>query len=99
MDTCRCRNRVRAADSVPIVTRRPEQPVLSGGGGGGSDREVEREFWLWPLPPAGSTRVVCQWLDLGIAQTTQQIDTTPMVDAAKRATPLWLPTPADPGNT
>lgn len=80
------------------VSQRPEHPVLSGGSGGGDDREVEREYWLWPLPPAGSTKVICQWLDFGISQTTQRFDTTPMVEAAKRAAPLWPSTPADPSD-
>lgn len=78
------------------ASRRPEQSVLSGGGGNGSDREVEREYWLWPLPPAGSTKVVCQWLDFAISQTTQHFDTTPIAEAAKRAEPLWPSTRADP---
>ena len=41
----------------------PDHPVLQGGGAGGGDRSVDRDHWLWPLPPPGRLRVVCQWLD------------------------------------
>lgn len=69
----------------------PAEPVLSGDGGGGDEREIERAYWLWPLPPAGSAQVVCQWLDLGIPRTAQSIDTTLILEAAGRAVPLWPP--------
>jgi hypothetical protein len=41
----------------------PDWPVLIGGGGGGGDRSVDRDYWLWPLPPLGPLRVACQWLE------------------------------------
>lgn len=67
----------------------PGHPVLMGGGGGGGSRSVDRDYWLWPLPPAGSLRVVCQWLDQDIDVQTQDLDATPFLEAAARARPAW----------
>jgi hypothetical protein len=67
----------------------PDRPVLHGGGGGGGRRSVDRDYWLWPLPPAGQLRVVCQWLDQGIEITVHDLDAQPFLDAALRATPAW----------
>lgn len=67
----------------------PDHPVLSGGGGGGGDRAVDRDYWLWPLPPAGPLTVVCQWLVLGIQATSQEIDGDQVTAAASRATRIW----------
>lgn len=69
--------------------RTPDHPVLSGGGGGGGDRSVDRDYWLWPLPPQGSLKVVCQWLMLGIEPTTSDIDADQVVAAAARAVSVW----------
>jgi hypothetical protein len=73
----------------PADAQPPDRPVLSGGGGGGGARAVERDYWLWPLPPAGKLTVVCQWPQLGIGPTTSQIDADQVVDAATRAQPIW----------
>jgi hypothetical protein len=70
-------------------TWEPDRPQLSGGGGGGGDRSVDREYWLWPLPPAGRLRAVCQWLDQGIDLSVHDLDAQPFLDAAARAVPLW----------
>jgi hypothetical protein len=67
----------------------PDHPVLSGGGGGGSDRSVDRDYWLWPLPPAGPLKIVCQWLKLGIEPTVSEIDGALAVAAAARSQPVW----------
>lgn len=67
----------------------PDHPVLHGGGGGGGDRSVDREYWLWPLPPAGVLRVVCQWTDQDISLSAQDLAAGPMLEAARRASPLW----------
>lgn len=70
-------------------TWEPNHPVLQGGGGGGGPRSVDRDYWLWPLPPAGRLRVACQWLDQGIAQSVQDLDARPFLDAAARSQPVW----------
>ncbi|WP_432498889.1 hypothetical protein [Kineococcus auxinigenes] len=74
---------------VPPADWQPARPVLHGGGGGGSPRSVDRDYWLWPLPPPGSLRVVCQWLDQGIEQSVHELDTEVFLQAAQRAQPLW----------
>ncbi|WP_369069423.1 hypothetical protein [Kineococcus terrestris] len=72
-------------------TWRPDRPVLSGQGGGGGPRSVDRDHWLWPLPPPGRLRVVLQWPQQGIATTTHDLDAQPFLDAAARARPVWEP--------
>lgn len=67
----------------------PSPAVLSGGGGGGSDRSVDRDYWLWPLPPTGPLTIVCQWLKLGIGPTTSKVDGALAVAAAARSRPIW----------
>lgn len=69
----------------------PARPILNGGGGGGGRRSVDRDYWLWPLPPAGRLRVVCQWPDQGIGRIGHDLDAQPFLDAASRAQPLWPP--------
>lgn len=67
----------------------PDRPVLSGGGGGGGMHSVDRECWLWPLPPPGRLSVVCQWLDQDIEMAVHELDAQPFLDAAARAEPVW----------
>ena len=67
----------------------PDHPVLQGGGGGGGDRSVDRDYWLWPLPPPGRLRVVCQWLDQDIELHVEDMQSEPFLTAASRARPLW----------
>lgn len=67
----------------------PDHPVLMGGGGGGDGRSIDRSYWLWPLPPAGRLRVVCQWLDQDIDMQTQDMDASVIRDAASRSRPAW----------
>ncbi len=69
--------------------RTPDHAVLMGRGGGGGDRSVERDYWLWPLPPAGSLTIVCQWSHVGIEPTTSHLDAAEIVAAANRAQPVW----------
>lgn len=71
----------------------PERPVLQGGGGGGGPRSVDRQYWLWPLPPAGPLRVACQWPAQEIPLTVHDLDAAPFLDAAARSRPVWSPPP------
>lgn len=64
-------------------------PRLSARAAGGGDRYVDRDDWLWPLPPAGLLRVAFQWLEQGIAMSTQDLETDPFLEAATRAQPVW----------
>lgn len=82
--------RVTNLDNLALISAdRPVRPTLTGGGGSSSNQHAERDYWLWPLPPAGPAKIVCQWLDFDIERTTQQIDTALIVEAANRAVPLW----------
>lgn len=79
------------------IDRTPDRPVLSGGGGSGDERSAARDYWLWPLPPAGPLKVVCQWLMYDIQPTTQVIDGEEVAAAAARAMPIWSE-PGSPGD-
>ena len=70
---------------------RPDRPVLNGQGGGGGQRAIDRDYWLWPLPPPGRLRVVFQWPQQGIETTTHDVDAQPFLDAAARSQPVWGP--------
>jgi hypothetical protein len=61
--------------------------VQRGGGGGGLT--WEQDYWLWPLPPAGTLQIACQWLPAGIEETVVEIDAAPIREAAARAVELW----------
>lgn len=67
----------------------PDHPVLHGGAGTGGPRSVDREYWLWPLPPAGRLRVACQWLAQSIELSVHDLDAQPFLDAAARAQSIW----------
>lgn len=67
----------------------PGHAVLRGGGGGGSSRSTDRDYWLWPLPPAGRLRVMCQWPARGIELTVHDLEAEPFLEAAGRAEPVW----------
>ena len=63
--------------------------VLSHNGGGGSDRRWTGRMWLWPLPPAGPLTLAFIWPELKVPETTVEIDSTPIRDAAAQAVELW----------
>ncbi len=71
----------------------PEPPVLAlnGGGGGGGDEEFSGSgtLWLWPLPPAGDLRLVCQWTDFGLEETSLMLDGGVLRSAAAGVQPYW----------
>ena len=67
----------------------PSRPILTPGGGGCGQRDADRGYWLWPLPPAGRLLVVCEWPARDIAQAVHEVDGSLLTDAAARATPLW----------
>lgn len=48
-----------------------------------------RGIWLWPLPPLPTMRVVCAWPDRGIAETSVEVPTAGLHEAAARARPVW----------
>lgn len=73
----------------------PTRPTLTGNGGRGDRRSADRDYWLWPLPPAGPMKVLCQWLQQGIELTVHHIDADAFVEAARRSRPIWAVAPPD----
>jgi hypothetical protein len=75
----------------------PEDPVLmphAGGGGnsGGGDVSLLPGYWLWPLPPSGPLRIVCEWPIVEIPLTTIEIDGGTLLEAAGQGIDLFPPT-------
>lgn len=75
----------------------PEDPVLmphAGGGGnaGGGDVWFRPGYWLWPLPPSGPLRILCEWPIVAIPMTSIEIDGGTLVEAAGRCIELFPPT-------
>ncbi|MDQ0117996.1 hypothetical protein AB0280_17425 [Pseudarthrobacter sp902506025] len=71
----------------------PEPPtlVLNNGGGSGGDDEFSGSgtLWLWPLPPAGDLRLVAQWTDFGMEETSLMLDGGALRQAAASVQPYW----------
>lgn len=86
--------------SAEAALQDPSALHLSPHGGGGGGLDFQQVFWLWPLPPAGSLRVYCEWRDRGISETSVEIDAGEAVAAAARAVELWpMPQPAEDEGT
>lgn len=58
--------------------------LLPRGGGGGGGR-WSQDLWLWPLPPPGPVRFVCDWRAAGIVRTEATVDAALLTEAAGRA--------------
>lgn len=73
--------------------QQPEAPVLEfrGTGGNGGDDEMAGggTLWLWPLPPPGALRLVAQWKDLGMEETSIVLDGGQLRDAAVAVQEFW----------
>lgn len=71
----------------------PEPPtlVLNNGGGSGGDDEFSGTgtLWLWPLPPAGDLRLVAQWTDFGLEETSIMLDGGALRSAAADVQQYW----------
>ncbi len=77
----------------PGTAMQPDPPVLvlQGNGGNGGDDEMagKGSVWLWPLPPAGDFRLVAQWAELGMPETSIAIDGSQLREAAAGAQKYW----------
>jgi hypothetical protein len=68
----------------------PDHPVLEPmGRPSGYVDTWSRDIWLWPLPPEGPVKLVCEWTERGITETVVRIDAGKLRAAASRAEPLW----------
>lgn len=82
---------MRARTAIP--QERPDAPVFDFRGKGGSSNDDEMtasvSLWLWPLPPAGDLRLVAQWTDMGMPESSITLDGTQLREAADRAQRYW----------
>ncbi len=58
-------------------------------GGHGGSRVYDTEYWLAPLPPAGSLTFVCAWPLFDIPETRTVVDAEPILEALSQAETLW----------
>jgi hypothetical protein len=89
-----------ARSDPPFWTDKPEFPVLVSrrpnvGGGGGNDWKFA--LWACPLPEPGVIAFVCDGFpELNVPTGRAEVETAPLLDAARRAIVLWdddRPTP------
>lgn len=66
-----------------------ERPGLLPLGGGGGQCHFLWEHWLFGLPPEGAFKLTCAWPEHGIPETTTELDSRPIREAAQRVRPLW----------
>jgi len=71
--------------SGPVLTHR------GGGGGSAGDEQVDGsvQFWLWPLPVEGDTRVVAKWDELGVPESSLVLSGTRLADALGSVQNYW----------
>lgn len=71
----------------------PEPPVIlfrgQGGNGGDDEMSASGTIWLWPLPPAGDLRMVAQWTDMGMPESSITLDGAQLREAAAGAQKYW----------
>lgn len=88
--------RVSNADEfsgVSVSGTIPEAGIRSWGGIGHHRRWV-KTYWVWPLPPPGPVRLVCEWRAENIPATETSIEGTSLIGAAQAAQALWEPSTA-----
>jgi hypothetical protein len=77
----------------PGSAEQPDPPILiqQGNGGNGGDDEMagRGSLWLWPLPPDGDFRLVAQWAELGMPESSITIDGGQLRAAASSAQKYW----------
>lgn len=74
----------------------PPPRLVPRGGSGGAQHSFQQGYWLWPLPPPGPLAFVCEWQAVGIPLTRVEVDATPVIAGAARATLLWELPASDP---
>ncbi len=67
----------------------PQGPILMPGSGGGGGRRWNLTFFVWPLPPPGPLTFACEWPAMDIPEARQEVDSAPILEAAKRSEKLW----------
>ncbi len=83
------RTATNLGSSAPPSTAGSASPMLQAGGGGGGMRRHDSAYYVWPLPPAGPLRFVCEWPAYGIAESSVTVEAGPILDAARQAIAIW----------
>jgi hypothetical protein len=66
-----------------------EGPILAPRSGGGGGRHWDFRYWVWPLPPEGKVRFMCEWPARNLAPITHEIDAADVRRAGAASTSLW----------
>jgi len=74
---------------LPFGSGETGGPAMVPRGGGGSYERWEGNWWVTPLPPAGSVAFVCEWPAADIELARAEIDAALILDAAARTVTLW----------
>lgn len=61
----------------------------SGGSGAGDELAGTGSAWIWPLTPAGHLRLLAQWMDFGLAESSVVLDGGTLRDAAAGVQQFW----------
>jgi hypothetical protein len=64
-------------------------PILSPRSGSGGGKHYDFRYFVWPLPPEGKMRFICEWPALGLAPTAHEVDAGAISRAAATTTKLW----------
>ncbi|MHB1599742.1 MAG: hypothetical protein ACYCXY_12850 [Acidimicrobiales bacterium] len=67
----------------------PQTPRLTSQRGGGSNTRWAERCWVWPLPPPGPIRFICEWPEYGIRETSTVMDAEVIIEAASGAVEVW----------
>ncbi len=80
-----------ARSDPPFWMDAPQFPVLvSGRSSGGGGNRWTFSLWACPLPTPGTMAFVCSgWPELNVPPGRAEVDTVPLLDAARRAVNLW----------
>ncbi|RBY92368.1 hypothetical protein DQ244_08890 [Blastococcus sp. TBT05-19] len=63
--------------------------IFHQGGGSGGHSSIHQSWWLSPVPPPGPLRLVLRCDDLGIQETTVELDGAGMARAVDDVVELW----------
>ena len=84
------------ADGTRVDNRRQapmDDVVFTPQGGSGNEYSVDQGWWLYSLPPSGPLRVVIRCPELGIAETSTELDGAAVRHAVGDVVELWPWTP------
>jgi hypothetical protein len=88
------------ADGTRVDNNRRQGPmddvVFTSQGGSGNENSVDQGWWLYPLPPPGPMRFVVRCPELGIDETSAELDGAAVRRAAQDVVGLWPWTPPRP---